>query len=155
MKKKIEIMGRKVSVMAIVVALLLISTASAAVIQHYAVMEGNVMINSPVHIIIDDEEIPLGGTYNLVIEDVEPPCTISETFYFNSTYGSDIDVSVLWILYETNAPTPLDASASYWVYDNEIVTVSPGMSEAYTVSLDIPSYMNGGHTFRIDVNPVY
>ena len=155
MKKKIEIFGKKVPLIAILVVALIISTASAAVYQHYATMMGDVAINSPVHIIVDGEVIPLGGTYELTIDDIMPLCTISETFYFNNTYGSPIDVSVLWILYEKNAPLPLNASTSYWVYDTEIVTVSTGISAPYTVSLYVPAYMMGDHTFRIDVNPVY
>ena len=155
MKKKIEIFGKKVPFIAILVVALIISTASAAVYQHYATMMGDVAINSPVHVIIDGNPIPLGGTYELTIEDIMSPCTISETFQFNNTYGSPIEVSVLWILYEKDAPFPLNASTSYWVYDTEIVTVYTGISADYTVSLDVPAYMMGDHTFRIDVNPVY
>ena len=155
MKKKIEIFGKKVPFIAILVVALIISTASAAVYQHYATMMGDVAINSPVHVIIDGNPIPLGGTYELTIEDIMSPCTISETFQFNNTYGSPIEVSVLWILYEKDAPFPLNASTSYWVYDTEIVTVSPGISAPYTVNLDVPVYMMGDHVFRIDVNPVY
>ena len=155
MKKKIEIFGKKVPFIAILVVALIISTASAAVYQHYATMMGDVAINSPVHVIIDGNPIPLGGTYELTIEDIMSPCTISETFQFNNTYGSPIEVSVLWILYEKDAPFPLNASTSYWVYDTETVMVSTGISADYTVNLDVPAYMMGDHTFRIDVNPVY
>ena len=155
MKKNIEFMGRKISVVAIMIALLLISTASAAVYQHYATMMGDVAINSPVSIIVDEVPIPLGETYTLTIDDMMSPCTISKSFYFNNSYGSSIDVSLLWILYEADADFPLNASETYWVYDTEIVPVDTGISELYTVSLDVPAYMMGDHVFRIDVNPVY
>lgn len=154
MKKNIEILGRKVSVMAILIALLVISTASAAVYQHYATMMGNVAINSPVHIIVDGETIPLGGTHTFDTEIVTCPCTISKSFQFNNTYGSSIDVSVLWILYETGADFPLDANETYWIYDNETLSVPNGLSD-FKASLDVPPYMFGDHKFRVDVNPVY
>ena len=153
MKKNIEIMGRKVSVMAIVVALLLITTASAATYRHYATLEGDVSINSPIHIIVDEEEIPLGGTYTFTIEDTFPRSTIGKTFQFNNSYGSEIDVSIFWILYEPDK-LPLNASTSYWVYDNETVTVPVGIS-SFTAELYVPAYMMGEHVFQIDVNPVY
>lgn len=154
MKKEIKILNIKVPVVAILITLMVIGTASAAVYQHYATLQGNVTINSPISVTVDGHEIPLGGTHTLVIEDIKPPCTISETFYFNNTYGSELDVSILWILYEYGAPEPLDASTSYWVYDNEIVTVPDGTS-SFEASLDVPVYMMGDHVFRIDVNPVY
>ena len=156
MKKNVEIMGRKVSVMAIVIALLVISTASAATYRHYATMQGDVAINSPVHIIIGGHTIPLGGTYDLTIEGVMSPCTISETFQFNNSYGSPIDVSILWILYEDRIGVlPLNASTSYWIYGNETLSVPTGISTFNNASLDVPAYMIGPHIFSIAVNPVY
>ena len=154
MKKKIEIFGKKVPLIAILVVALIISTASAAVYQHYATMMGDVRIDSPVHVDINGETIPLGGTYELIIDDVMAPCTISETFQFNNSYGSSIDVSVLWILYEKGASTPLDTSGTYWVYDTETLSVPVGIT-SFEASLDVPAYMIGDHVFRIDVNPVY
>lgn len=154
MKKNIEFMGRKISVMAIMVVLLVFSTASAAVYQHYATLQGDVKINAPISISVDGEVIELGRTHTLLIDEMTSPCTIGKTFQFNNSYGSEIDVSVLWILYEADAPQPLDASTSYWVYDNETVTVPVGTS-SFTANLDVPAYMIGNHIFRIDVNPVY
>lgn len=154
MKKELTIFKRKISLMAIVVVLLVVGTASAAVYSHYATMMGNVAIDSPISITVDGHEIEIGETHTLFIEDITSPCTISKTFEFNNTYDTALAVSVLWILHDKDAPLPLDSSTSYWVYDTETVSVPVGTS-SFTASLDVPSYMIGDHTFRIDVNPVY
>ena len=153
MKKNIEIMGRKVSVVAFVVALLLISTASAAMYQHYATMQGNVLINSPITVTVDGHLIPLGGNYNYTIESMTSPCTINEILELNNSYGLALEVDLLWVLYESDAPLPLNANTSYWIWDNVTYSVPNGVS-TYTVSLDVPAYMMGDHTFAIAVNPV-
>ena len=153
MKKNITFLGKKVPITVILIAFLVISTASAAVYEHYATMEGDVMILSPITVSIDGNEIPLGGNYPFVIEDVMSPCTISETLDFNNTYGESLDVEIIWVLYETNAPIPLDASTSYWIWDNVTHPVPNGISD-YTTSLEVPAYMIGGYTFSIAVNPV-
>ena len=154
--KEITILNRKVPFIAIIIAFLVIGTASAAVIQHYAVMEGDVTINSPITVSIDGTPVILGEAHTLVIDDISIPPTISETLEFNNTHGSPVDVSLFWILYEADAPYPdMDADTSYWIYDNvETHPVRVGIS-TYEVSLDIPSYMIGNHKFRIEVNPVF
>ena len=155
MKKNIEIMGRKVSVMAIVVALLLISTASAALIQHYALMEGDVTINSPITVSVDGTVINLGEPHILDTEIATDGCTISETLEFNNTYGSPVEVSLFWILYEAGETYPdLNTSTSYWIYNTTTLSI-PTDGLTREVSLDIPSYMTGNHKFRIEVNPVF
>ena len=152
MKKNIEFMGRKISVMAIVVALLLISTASAAVYQHYATMQGNVTIESPITVTVNNTEIPLGENYNYTIGSMSSPCTISETLYFNNTHGSALNVSLLWMLYEDNNSDPFNASTSYWIWDNETYLVDMGET-SHPMSLDVPVYMMGEYIFSIEVNP--
>lgn len=154
MKKELIIFKRKIPLILILMTLLVVGTASAAVYSHYATMMGNVSIESPISIIVDDQAIEIGETHTLIIENIISPCTISKDFDFNNTYGSPLEVSVLWILHDKDAPLPLDASTSYWVYDSETVLVPIGTS-TFTASLDVPSYMIGDHTFRIDVNPVY
>ena len=154
--KEITIFKRKVPFITILIALLVIGTASAAVIQHYAVMEGDVTINSPITVSVDGTVINLGEPHTLVIDAISTPCTIREILEFNNTHGSPVDVSLFWILYESGEIYPdLDASTSHWVYDNvQTYSVQEGIS-TYEVILEIPSYMIGNHKFRIEVNPVF
>jgi len=153
MNKQIELFGRKIPVIAIVIAVLVIGTASATVYQHYATVEGNVMILSPITVTVDGHLIPLGGNHNYTIESMTSPCTIIETLTFNNSYGSALDVELLWVLYESEAPLPLDANTSYWIWDNETYSVPNGISN-HDVSLTVPAYMMGSHIFAIAVNPV-
>ena len=155
MKKNIEIMGRKVSVMAVVVALLLISTASAALIQHYALMEGDVTINSPITVSINGTQVDLGEPHTLDTVIATGGCTISETLQFNNIHGSPVEVSLFWILYEAGETYPdLNTSTSYWIYNTTTLLI-PTDGLIKEVSLDIPSYMAGEHKFRIEVVPVF
>ena len=154
--KEITIFKRKVPFITILIALLVIGTASAALIQHYALMEGDVTINSPITVSVDGTVVDLGEPHTLDAEIVTTPDTISETLEFNNTHGSPVDVSLFWILYESGETYPdLNAETSYWIYDNvETYPVEVGIS-TYEVILEIPSYMIGNHKFRIEVNPVF
>ena len=152
MKRNIEFMGRKISVMAIVVALLVISTASATVYTHYATTQGSVTIESPITVTVNGAEILLGHNHNYTFESMSSPCTISETLYFNNTHGSALNVSLLWMLYEDNNPDPFNASTSYWIWDNETYLVPMGKT-SHPVSLDVPAYMMDEYIFSIEVNP--
>ena len=152
--KTINIFGKNMPIVAILMALLVIGTASAAVFTHYATLEGKVAIESPITVIIDGFEIPLGATYPLTIDNMTSPCIISETMILNNSHGSALDVSFLWILYEDGAPMPLNPDTSYWIFDNETVSVPVGESN-FTADLEVPAYMLGDHIFLIEVNPVY
>lgn len=154
MKSKIEIFGRKVSIATILIVILVIGTASAAVFEHYAKMEGNLSIGSPISVSIDGTEIGLGDTYTLTVDDMTSPCIISETFDISNIHGEPLDVNILWILYETGAEPPLNADETYWIYDNETVSIPSG-GMPFTAELSVPAYMIGDYTFSIEINPVF
>ena len=155
MKKNIEIMGRKIPFITILISLLVIGTASAALIQHYAVMEGDVTINSPITVSVNGTPVNLGEPHTLDTVIATDGCTISETLEFNNTYGSPVEVSLFWILYEAGETYPdLNTSTSYWIYNTTTLLI-PTDGLIKEVSLDIPSYMAGEHKFRIEVVPVF
>ena len=153
--KEITIFKRKVPFITILIALLVIGTASAALIQHYALMEGDVTINSPITVSVNGTQVDLGEPHTLVIDAMSTPCTISETLEFNNIHGSPVEVSLFWILYEAGETYPdLNTSTSYWIYNTTTLSI-PTDGLTREVSLDIPSYMVGNHKFRIEVNPVF
>lgn len=152
MKRNIEIFGKKVPLIAILITLLVIGTASAKMYEHYATAEGRVMIESPITVTIDGTMIDIGENHEYPMGNMLSPGTINETLYFNNTYGSPIDVEIIWILYETGK-SDLNASTSYWIWDNATVQI-PEEQSSYEVNLTVPVYMMGDHTFAIAVNPV-
>ena len=154
MKKNITFLGKKVPVIAIVIAFLVIGTASAAVYEHYATMEGEVTILSPIAVTIDGVSIDLGEDYTFFIENMTSPCTISKSIKLNNSHELPLKVELLWVLYESGVEFPLDANTSYWIWDNITIELVPGIITHHTVSLDVPVYMIGDHTFAIAVNPV-
>ena len=64
--KQYKILGRKVSVLAIIMAVLLIGTASAAVFQHYATLSGTITVTNDISVTDDDGDlIPIGDLGDL------------------------------------------------------------------------------------------
>lgn len=61
MNKKISILGKKVPILAIFMAVLIIGTASAAIFTHYATLDGNIEVTSPVFV----TGVEIGGSGNL------------------------------------------------------------------------------------------
>ena len=153
MKKNIKLLGKKIPITVVLIAFLLISTASAAVYTHYATMEGKVTIEAPITVSIDGTEVALGVPHEYDIENMISPCTIAKIITFNNSYSSDIDVELVWVLYEDNNNDQFNPSTSYWIWNEKTHTVPMGLS-SHPVSLDVPIYMAGEYIFAIAVNPV-
>ena len=66
MKKKINMLGIKVPVIAILIALLVIGTASAALIVNYATLTGEVAVYNPIGVIDGDNTLLPRGTDGVI-----------------------------------------------------------------------------------------
>ena len=167
MNKKIEIFKRKVPILAVVVILLIIGTASAALIANYAILSGTYEVKQSVFVVGDNEantKMTFGadgvGTFIII------------------NTGEDVEVEILTTLYLDlpTDPTPEDMSP-YEVTDVEGITISvngidlvygeesylpatvqvltgePGINHV-TVTFDsVPALVPGEYTIQVEVNP--
>ena len=166
MKNKIEIFKRKVPILAVMVILLIIGTASAALIANYATLTGIYEVKQTIFVVGDNEENDLitFGTNGV------------GTFIIINT-GDDAEVEILTTLYlDLPDPVPEDMSP-HEVTDVEGITITvneidlaygeesylpvivqvlsgePGITHV-TVTFDsVPAVVPGDYTIQIEVNP--
>ena len=93
MKKKLNILGRKVPILAVMMALLVIGTASAALIVNYATLTGTFGVTNPITVNGDNFVTGIGGGAGVF--------TIANT----DTDAVDVDVLVTLSLDATNEAT--------------------------------------------------
>lgn len=178
MKKKLNILGRKIPVLAVMMAILIIGTASAALIVNYAVLTGEVTVTNPVTITDGaNTAVASGGTGVLTFVEDEAGFTIDNG-------GDPANVNLVTTLYlglPTAENMPDDESESnYIVADTEGITITytlsgvdyPLIGEAglalsdqvipigsganvIAVVFDAdPGLMTGTYTIQVEVNPI-
>ena len=125
MKKKLNILGRKVPILAVMMALLVIGTASAALISNYATLTGDVTVTNPISVAGDGDSAMLDMTDD------------AAGFTITNTGTPDIDVEVVTTLYlglpTDTEPTPEDLLACE-VTDLAGITITVGNTEMNSVT---------------------
>ena len=161
MKKKIEILGRKVPILAVMMAILIIGTASAAVFLNYATLSGNATVGSSVSV-FDSGDIDVTGTITGVLDFNSPA-----TFTIKNTGDVPVTVELAGTI-DAVEPSPVDTEGLSITYagvdvttDGDITTVivptgtvaDPGIS-TITVTLEaVPNIQPGTYTVTVTVNP--
>lgn len=149
--KTINIFGKNMPIIAILMALLVIGTASAAVFYNYATLEGEVEITSPLKVttLVGSEmvDVDVGATVIVDVITTGYPYDVSASFGFNNSYGSALNVSIYM---------ELNDSSDTLIYNNYIESypVVPG-SSSYTATLDIPdqAILDGTYTYKVIILP--
>ena len=167
MKKKIEIFGKKVPIIAILMVVLVIGTASAALFNNYATLIGTEEVKPQVYVTdsdgtqIDPEE---GGTLNF---------SSPATFTINNTGNSNVTVRLNHTLNATNetganvneeglsvAYSGIDVNTT-GTYLNALVLVEvpaavsdvEGMSTVTVTLVQEPNVIPGNCTIEVEIDP--
>ena len=166
MKKKIEILGRKVPVIAILMALLVIGTASAAVFWNYATLEGEVVVDAGIYVTdSEDKKVPIGGDGNLTFGS-------SATFNITNDLTDSGDVQLVKILREWNGTEYVEVEKEDLVYlpivfsavngtngpvevtNNENLTIPATDFVVVTVDFSPAPNVEGNYSIAVEVNPI-
>ena len=166
MKKKIDILGRKVPILAVMMALLVIGTASAALISNYATLTGDVTVTNPITVNGGIETITFTegvATFNIANSGTEPVLVNLDTkLYFNVVNpvpGDElINTEGTTIEYNTVEAIDVVGVAPDDVYDGNYVSVPltvpvGGIDVIVTFDAD-PALEVGTYTIQVAVNPV-
>ena len=165
MNKKIEIFGKKVPVIALVIALLVIGTASAAVFMNYATLTGTDVIDGPSIYVIDSDGniVPTG-------DDGDLNFSSPATFSINNTADTNVTVELNTTLSVTNSTGSTvndDGITVVYSGDGVNVTTDPvtvvvpaadteeGQSVVTVTLIYAPNIMAGNCTVTVDVDPIF
>ena len=163
MKKKIEIFGKKVPIIAILMVVLVIGTASAALFNNYATLIGTEEVKPQVYVTdsdgtqIDPEE---GGTLNF-----SSPATftinntgnsivtvrLNDTLNATDEFGTDVNEDGLSVAYSGNGVNTTGDLVTVKVpAANGVVE---GMSIVTVTLVQAPNVIPGNCTIEVDVDP--
>lgn len=157
MKKKIEIFGRKVPVIAIMIVLLVIGTASATVFNHYATLTGNVVIDSPITVIDDDgDRIPIGDFGDLTF-------TSSAEFKVENSGNGDVTVYLVTTIkdiigeevQESSTTDPVTViytvTSPSGTIENGALTIPGGYTSTVSVEVSSPPNVEGNYQVQVEI----
>lgn len=154
--KQINIFGRKVSVVAVLIVALLVGTASAAVFMNYATLSGDVTVTSP--IVVSDSGGPMNiGDIDGVLNFDSPPATF--TIQNTGTEGVIVYLVSTIIEGDETVPTGDAVSVIYTASGSNQVDTDGSLlingEEIITVDVDLSSEANvvGTYTVTVAVNP--
>lgn len=169
MKKKLNILGKKVPVLAVMIALMVIGTASAALIVNYATLTGDVTVDQTIFVVGNDQAsspnpnllVFTDGVATFTIENEGTTTNVEvNTALYLDPDGTGTEVSTmvtdttgLTVSYTPGTPTsPPDAGG---VYDSVIVEAPGGVTTTVTVTLGTnPGVETGVYTVYVDVDPI-
>ena len=161
MKKKFDIFGRKVPVLAVMMVILVIGTASAAIFTNYATLSGDVTVDTGISV----NGIPLDDVGDLVFSDQ------SASFTINNAGDEAVNIWLVTTIYEVDAygdiiGEPLTITDGFDIVysigngDALINPVSIPADGTTTEGTDIdvefsaPSNVVGDYRIIVEVNPV-
>ena len=157
MKKKLNILGRKVPVLAVMMALLVIGTASAALIVNYATLSGTYEVGETITVVgnnvSNENEILFNGDGkgNFTITNVGSPVnvTVNTTLLLEDVMV--IDTEGITVTYNPGVPNiPDDTNGVY----EDVFVMAFTEDTVVTVTLGtIPGVVAGNYTLEVDVNP--
>ena len=166
MKKKLNIFKRKVPVLAVMVILLIIGTASAALIANYATLTGIYEVKQTIFVVGDNEAndlITFGtdgvGTFVILNTGNDAEVEILTTLYLDLPDPIPEDVSpyevtdVEGITITVNGTDLAYGEESYLPATIEVLSGEPGITHV-TVTFDsVPAVVPGDYTIQMEVNP--
>ena len=166
MNKKIEIFKRKVPILAVVVILLIIGTASAALIANYAILNGTYEVKQTVFVVGDNEantKMTFGtdgvGTFIIINTGNDTEVEILTTLYLNLPDPTPEDVSpyevtdVEGITISVNGIDLVYGEENYLPAIVQVLSGEPGITHV-TVTFDsVPAVIPGEYTIQVEVNP--
>ena len=151
--RTISIFGRKMPILAILMAALIVGTASAAVYSHYATLTGTVNVGSPLIITFNDEDVPTGSIATMNLGQVMYPDSVDAAFQYENVYTDSIYVDIYTILYEADGTTEVTRAPDE--INVELAQTEPDTPVEYFVSIDMPEgwIINGDHILSIQIKP--
>ena len=173
MKKKLNILGRKVPILAVMMALLVIGTASAALILNYATLSGTfnvdetLTVNGGVSETITFNEIGV-GTFTIENEGDGTDVYLKTRLYLDPDGDGDgslpsalvTDTEGITITYtSSDIIDPAAPGDVLGVYEDVTATVTggtPGASVTTAVTVTLvatPGVETGVYTLEVDVDP--
>ena len=178
MNKKLNILGRKVSVLAVMMALLVIGTASAALIVNYATLSGTFEVTNPITVTGSDFEAGIGGGAGVFTitntDETTVPVDVLVTLSLDATstaipYGpvTNDDGIVMTIIVDDGTVSAVTTTLvninDCGEYDTVIVTVpaasdddapvSGSTTVTVTFATDDPAVEPGIYTINVAINP--
>ena len=161
MKKKLNILGRKVPVLAVMMVILVIGTASAALITNYATLSGDVTVTNPVSVYDSNNALITG--VDIGVLDFNSPTTFT-------IKNSDVVLVTVELGGSITAvgDSPIDTTGLSIAYLVDGVPISEGNQvevpgaesgldgeSIVTVTLNaVPNVEPGTYTVQVAVNPV-
>ena len=170
MKKKLNILGRKVPILAVMMALLVIGTASAALILNYATLTGTFTVGETLSVTGNDVAIP-NGEAGAITFDV----TSGEAIFTIDNDGADTSVNLVTTLFLDANELPISDARGITITYGVDTSISQsyeltGTADAGILSQDIlvdsglntvtvdfdqdPALVTGVYTIQVAVNPV-
>ena len=165
MKKKINILGRKVPVLAVIMVLLVIGTASAALIDHYATLSGDVTVAETISVTGNGDPIPNGEIGSITFTDEMATFTIDNdgdgtsvnlvtTLFLDESAEAITDTEGITITYVVNA----DPLQTYELTGDagilpQVITVEPGFNTVTVTFGADPALETGLYTIQVAVDP--
>lgn len=171
MKKKFNIFGRKVPVLAVVMAVLIIGTASAALIANYATLSGTFEVGETIVVTSDGDTILNGETGTIVFnESGGANFTIA-----NSGDGTTVNLNTTLLLDEGTGPVVVDNTEGITItYEidtdtedpyiliglenqlipDQVIPIANGDNLVTVTFEGDPALVTGNYTIQVAVNPV-
>ena len=167
MKKKIEIFKRKVPILAVVLFLLILGTASAALITNYAILSGIYEVKQTVYVLGDNEantKLTFGadgvGNFNIINTGNDTEVEIFTTLYLNLPENPTPEILSTSEVTDTEGIT-INIDGTDLVYGEEsylhatvqVLGGEPGINHVAVAFETEPAVIPGMYTIQVEVNP--
>lgn len=167
MKKKIDILGRKVPILTIMVSLIIISTASAALIVNHATLSGLYEVKQTIYVLGDNEantKITFGvdgvGTFIIINTGDDVEVEMITTLYLDlpddpteEQMLSHKVTDVEGITLNINGTDLVYGEESYLPTTVQIVGGELGVTHVMIAFDSVIAVVPGDYTIQVEVNP--
>ena len=167
MKKKLNILGRKVPVLAVMMVILVIGTASAALIGNYATLTGTFEV-TPTIIVTGDvtENVALldiaDGTATFTIAnsgDAPEEISLNTILYYNGAEDRLINTEGTTITYTVGSTSTeaidVNTEGAYDGFYDPVLLTAEVTTTTVTVTFGAdPALVTGDYMITVEVNPV-
>ena len=172
MNKKLNIFGRKVPVLAVIMAVLIIGTASAALIVNYATLTGTYTIDETITVAGDGTTADLiditDGTaiFTITNKGDATSVNVDTTLYLDVPETMPIDKTMedymvtdttgITITYTPPGTAPDDTSGNYVLVNVPISVGTPTTPVGTPVTVTfvaVPGVVTGDYTIQVEVKP--
>lgn len=167
MKRKIEIFRKKVPILVVLAILLVIGTASAALIANYATLSGIYEVKQTVFVLGDNEEndlITFGtngvGTFIIINTGDDADVDVFTTLYLDlpenptpENFSTCEVTDVEGITMNINGTDLIYGEDSYLPATIEVLGGEPGIKHVTVIFEAEPGVVPGVYTIQVEVNP--